>query len=64
MDIDVKLKNLRVKLRQNSKEIMNDVIVRHVPKISSNDKSKKEICVFCANQDNLTKEHVLPKMDI
>lgn len=26
MDIDIKLKNLRVKLRQNSKEIMNDVV--------------------------------------
>jgi len=61
MDIDIKLKNLRVKLRQNSKEIMNDVVVRHVPRISSKNKSKKEICVFCANQDNLTKEHVLPK---
>jgi hypothetical protein len=61
MDIDIKLKNLRVKLRQNSKEIINDVLVRHVPRISSKDKSKKEICVFCANQDNLTKEHVLPK---
>jgi len=61
MDIEIKLKNLRVKLRQNSKAIMNDVVVRHVPRISSKNKSKKEICVFCANQDNLTKEHVLPK---
>lgn len=61
MDIDIKLKNLRVKLRQNSKEIISDVLVRHVPKISLKDKSKKEICIFCANPDNLTKEHVLPK---
>ncbi|GEC80243.1 hypothetical protein [Flavobacterium aquatile] len=61
MEIDIKLKNLRVKLRQNSKEIMDDVLKRHVPRISSKDKSKKEICVFCASKDNLTKEHVLPK---
>ncbi|MFV8344435.1 hypothetical protein [Flavobacterium sp. XS2P39] len=61
MNIDVKLRNLRVKLRQNSKEIMDDVIQRHVPKISSKDKSKIEICVFCTNQTNLTKEHVLPR---
>lgn len=61
MDIDIKLKNLRVKLRKSSKEIINDVLVKQIPRISSKDKSKKEICVFCANQNNLTKEHVLPK---
>jgi len=61
MDIDIKLRNLRVKLRRNSKEIMDEVLERHVPKISLKDKSKKEICVFCANQNNLTKEHVLPR---
>lgn len=61
MEIGIKLRNLRVKLRQNSKEIMDDVLERHVPRISSKDKSKKEICAFCANKDNLTKEHVLPK---
>jgi len=61
MNIESKLKNLRVKLRQNSKEIMNDVLVRHVSRISLKDKSPKEICVFCANKDDLTKEHVLPK---
>lgn len=61
MEIDIKLRNLRVKLRQNSKEIMDDVLKRHVPKISSKEKPKNEVCVFCANKDNLTKEHVLPK---
>ncbi len=61
MEIDIKLRNLRVKLRQNSKEIIDDVLDRHVPRISSKNKSKKEICVFCANKDKLTKEHVLPK---
>lgn len=61
MDIDLKLKELRVKLRQNSKKIMDDVVKRHLPKISLKEKSKIEICVFCANTNNLTKEHVLPK---
>ena len=61
MEIDIKLRNLRVKLRQNSKEIMNDVLERHVPNISSKEKPKREICVFCANPNHLTKEHILPK---
>ena len=61
MEIDVKIKNIRVKLRQNSKEIIDDVLERHVPKVSSKNRSKKEICVFCASQYNLTKEHVLPR---
>src|SRR5687768_13649671 len=61
MDINIKLKNLRVKLRQNSKVIMDDILERHVPRTSLKDKSKREICVFCANHNNLTKEHVLPR---
>lgn len=61
MNIYLKLKELRVELRQNSKKIMDDVLKRHIPKISSKEKSKIEICVFCANTQNLTKEHVLPK---
>lgn len=61
MDIDIKLRNLRVNLRQNSKEIIDDVLEKHVHRISSKEKSKKEICVFCANKESLTKEHVLPR---
>lgn len=61
MDINIKFRNLRVKLRQNSKKIMDDVLQRHVPNISLKEKSKKEICIFCASETNLTKEHVLPK---
>ena len=61
MNIKIKFRNLRVKLRQNSKRIMDDVLQRHVPNISLKEKSKKEICVFCASETNLTKEHVLPK---
>lgn len=61
MDINDKLKNLRVKVRQNSKKIMDDVIVRHVPKISTKNRNKTEMCIFCGSYENLTKEHVLPK---
>jgi hypothetical protein len=61
MEIDIKLRILRVKLRQSSKKIMDDVLERHVPNISSKEKPKKEICVFCSNPNHLTKEHVLPK---
>lgn len=61
MNINIKLRMLRVKLRQKSNEIMDDVLERHVPNISFKDKSKKEICVFCASENNLTKEHVLPR---
>jgi hypothetical protein len=61
MDIDSKLKKLRVKLRHSSKKIMDDVVTRHIPKISLKDKSKKKICAFCADQNSLTKEHVLPR---
>ncbi|CAD7808323.1 hypothetical protein CHRY9390_01805 [Chryseobacterium aquaeductus] len=61
MEIDIKLRNLRVKLRKNSKEIIDDVVERHVSRISLKNNLKNDICVFCASNDKLTKEHVLPK---
>jgi hypothetical protein len=61
MDVNKRFRILRVKLRKNSKAIMNDVLKRHVPILSLKDKPKTEICVFCASKDNLTKEHILPK---
>lgn len=61
MNIDLEMKTVRIKIRQSSKKIMDDVVERHVPNVSSNNKSKVEICVFCGAQDNLTKEHVLPR---
>lgn len=61
MDIDLIMRTFRVKTRQNSKKIMDDVIVRHVPNLNSKYKSKIEICVFCGTRDSLTKEHVLPR---
>jgi hypothetical protein len=61
MDVSYSFKCLRVKLRQNSKMVMEDVLTRHIPKISAKDKSKKEICIFCASAKDITREHVLPK---
>lgn len=61
MNVNDNFKCLRVKLRQNSKMVMDDVLTRHIPRINSKEKSKKEICIFCASAKNLTKEHVLPK---
>lgn len=46
MDINIKLKKLRVELRQNSKKIMDDVLQRHVPNISLKEKSKKKFVYF------------------
>lgn len=61
MEIDVKLKNLRVQLRHNSKNIIDNVINRNVSRSRDNIKFEKEICVFCATTLNLTKEHVIPR---
>jgi hypothetical protein len=61
MDIEKLMRTLRINVRKNSKIIMDDVRVRHVPNRSSKEKSKIEICVFCGTQANLTKEHVLPR---
>lgn len=61
MEIDVKIKNLRVHLRRNSKNIIDDVINRYVSRNQDNIKFEKEICAFCATTSNLTKEHVIPR---
>jgi hypothetical protein len=61
MSIDLIMRTLRVKIRHSSKKIMDDIIARHVPNVSSKNKSKIEVCVFCGTQNNLTKEHVLPR---
>lgn len=61
MEIDEKLKNLRVQLRRNSKKIIDDVVNRNVLGSQSKTKFEKEICAFCANTSNLTKEHVIPR---
>lgn len=59
MDVKIKFKALRVNLRRNSKKIMEDVAIRHIPNLSP--KNNIEICIFCGSLHNITKEHVLPK---
>lgn len=61
MEIDVKLKKIRIQLRRNSKDIIDDVINRNVSRSQNNFKLQKEICAFCATTSNLTKEHVIPR---
>jgi len=61
MNVNDNFKCLRVKLRQNSNVVMEDILTRHLPRISAKDKSNKEICIFCASPENITREHVLPK---
>lgn len=59
MNIEYKLKQLRVNLRKKSKKIMEHIIQVYINrwiKISNN-----EICVFCCSEKDLTKEHILPK---
>lgn len=63
MHIDSKLKLLRVRVRQESKAIIDFIIKTQVSRNPENIESKeeKEICIFCNATENLTKEHVIPK---
>ena len=60
MSIDSKLTTLRVRMRENSKLIIDNInktyIVRNPQKTE-----KKLFCSFCGSLNNITKEHVLPK---
>ena len=49
--IDNRLISLRKKVRENRTFIIDSILNNH----------KANICVFCGSEDNLTKEHVLPK---
>ena len=55
----LKTKILRIKLRNNTKSIIKNLVESH---ISRNEKviAFPEICMFCSSSNNLTKEHVLP----
>lgn len=59
MNIKYKLIQLRVNLRKKSKYIMEHIIKVHIDRWSKI--SKNEICIFCSSENDLTKEHVLPK---
>lgn len=49
--IDNRLISLRKKVRENRKFIIDSILNNH----------GANICAFCGSEDNLTKEHVLPK---
>ncbi|AQW93438.1 hypothetical protein CMT56_14825 [Elizabethkingia anophelis] len=49
---------IRVNFRKHGSEIAEDIFYRFHPATLN---ASSEICVFCKTQENLTKEHVLPK---
>lgn len=57
-DLPSKFKTIRINLRKNYIQISENVFRRMHP---SNTKKTEEICVFCNTQENITKEHIIPK---
>lgn len=53
----LKTKTLRVKIRNNRKCIIENLVKR----IVSSNVELQEICMFCGSHNELTKEHVLPR---
>ncbi len=51
MSINIKLVEFRKKIRKNQKKIIDSIIENHT----------KNICIFCGESENLTKEHVIPQ---
>lgn len=50
-ELENRLKNFRVKCRNNSVKVTSTIIDNH----------QASLCVFCGEKKNLTKEHVVPK---
>ena len=59
MEIKKNLVQLRTQIRKNSQKITNFIDVNHINLYKK--AGRKEICMFCGTDDNLSKEHVLPK---
>ncbi|EPW6542199.1 hypothetical protein ACWOJ8_002932 [Vibrio vulnificus] len=51
MSIQLKLIQLRKKIRVNKKKVIDAIIADHLSKI----------CIFCSSQEQLTREHVIPQ---
>src|SRR5437868_13341607 len=60
MEIDSRLKSLRITIRLEAKNILTHLFENHISRNNLKAKSK-ELCVFCGSSKNITKEHVLPK---
>lgn len=56
-EVDSKFTSLKVKLRQNGADIVEDI----KNTCYSEPVKKLETCVFCRSSSNITKEHVMPK---
>lgn len=51
MDVNAKLINFRKKIRLNQRNVINAIVKNH----------SIQICIFCGETENLTKEHVIPQ---
>lgn len=52
MDLENRLELLREKVKNNSADIIDQLIPKN---------GNKDLCIFCGSREDLTKEHVLPK---
>src|SRR5438445_10310906 len=61
MSIENKLKSLRTFARENSKIIINHIVQTNISRLNKNFNKVQDLCVFCGSNNNLTKEHVIPR---
>jgi hypothetical protein len=61
MTIDAKLTTFRVRMRQNSKAIVEHLIKSHIVRGIKKSQDENEICVFCNSIKAITREHVIPR---
>ena len=63
MNVDLNLRVLRTSLRKNSKIIIDKIINDYVQRVNGKAKTHfgPDICMFCASNLNLTREHVIPR---
>lgn len=59
MGIEKNLVQLRTQIRKSSQKITNFISVHYIS--LNKETEKQEICMFCGTNNNLSKEHVLPK---
>lgn len=52
MDLENRLELLREKVKNNSADIIDQLVPKN---------GNKDLCIFCGSREDLTKEHVLPK---
>jgi len=60
MEIENKLKSIRIAARQNSRIIINHIVKANISRIK-NSSPIQDLCMFCGSTSDLTKEHVVPR---